>query len=101
MSGIPYLFFPCVVLSAPVKPDPWAQFSPSSPDPRILFAVHAGPASSPLPLPLHPDDFSSSLKTAERRYLSRTVRVDVAAKEVRETCLNNILLNYTVMCGIV
>ena len=68
--------------AAPVKPDPWAQFSPASPDPRVLFLVHPGPASSPLPLPLHPDDFSSSLKTAERRYLSQNVRIDVANKQV-------------------
>ena len=70
------------VHTAPVKPDPWAQFSPTSPDPRVLFVIHPGSASSPLPVPLHPDDLVSTLKTAERRYLSSRIEIDVAAKEV-------------------
>lgn len=62
--------------------DPWAKYSPTSPDPRILFVVHPGPVSSPLPVPLQPEDLMSSLKTAERHYLSSRIQIDVAAKEV-------------------
>ena len=73
---LPYMYI------APIKPDPWAQFSAATSDPRLLYVVHPGPASSPLPVPLHPDDVVSLLKTAERRYLSQRIRIDVAAKEV-------------------
>lgn len=47
-----------------------------------MFVVHPGPASSPLPVPLLPEDLTSLLTAAEKRYLSTRIKVDVAAKEV-------------------
>ena len=74
--------------TAPMKPDPWAQYAPLSPDPRLLFVVHTGLVSSPLPTPLSPHSLPSSLKSAERHYLNSCVQIDVAGKEVcPPTCM--------------
>ena len=32
------------------SPDPWASYAPSVPDPRVLYVLHTGTISSPLPM---------------------------------------------------
>ena len=31
------------------SPDPWASYAPSVPDPRVLYVLHTGTISSPMP----------------------------------------------------
>ena len=66
----------------PVPPDPWAVHAPSSPDSRLLYVVHDGRTTSPIPVALTPEDFVSTLKTAESQYLSANVTINLSKKEV-------------------
>ena len=66
----------------PLKPDPWAVYAPSCPDPRLIYAVHDGRLTSPIPVALTVEDFSDNLKLAESWHLSSSVSIDISNKEV-------------------
>ena len=66
----------------PSQPDPWCQYVPLSPDPRLLYVMHDGRVSSPIPVALTPDEITSSLRSAESWYLGSSVLIDLPKKEV-------------------
>lgn len=63
-------------------PDPWLDYAPTAPDPRLFFVLHDGLAGSPQPLPLSVETFETSLSAAERRYLNTNVNIDASKREV-------------------
>lgn len=64
------------------QPDPWLDYTPSPPDPRLFYVIHDGLMESPHPIPLSVETFETSLSSAERRYLNSTVSIDAAKREV-------------------
>lgn len=66
----------------PLKPDPWAVYAPSCPDPRLIYVVHDGRLTSPIPVALTVEDFDENLKLAESWHLSSSVNIDIGNKEV-------------------
>lgn len=64
------------------KTDPWAVYSPSCPDPRLLFVLHNGRLASPAPVALSVEDLEEHLRLAECALLLASVSVDSKKGEV-------------------
>ena len=67
---------------APVRPDPWFKYAPPTPDPRLVYVVHDGRVSSPIPAPLTVSDFESTIRTAEQTYINSTIVINGGRKEI-------------------
>ena len=66
----------------PVKPDPWSVYAPPTPDPRLVYVVHDGRVSSPLPVALTVSDFEATVKAAEHSSINSSIVINAAKKQV-------------------
>ena len=64
----------------PVNPDPWFVYAPLTPDPRLLYVIHDGRLTSPVPSPLTMDEFESTIKAAEQSYINSAIMINMGRK---------------------
>ena len=64
----------------PVKPDPWFTYGVPAPDPRLLYVVHDGRLTSPIPCPLTVADFETTVKSAEQAYINSAIVIHMSKR---------------------
>ena len=64
----------------PVSPDPWFVYAPPTSDPRLLYVIHDGRLTSPVPSPLTVDEFESTIKAAEQSYINSSIVINMGRR---------------------
>ena len=64
----------------PVSPDPWFTYAPPTPDPRLLYVIHDGRLTSPVPSPLTVDEFETTIKAAEQSYINSAIVINMSRR---------------------
>jgi hypothetical protein len=64
----------------PVSPDPWFVYAPPTTDPRLLYVIHDGRLTSPVPTPLTVEEFESTIKAAEQSCINSTITINMTKR---------------------
>ncbi len=64
----------------PVSPDPWFVYAPPTTDPRLLYVIHDGRLTSPVPTPLTVDEFESTVKAAEQSCINSSITINMTKR---------------------
>ena len=64
----------------PAESDPWFTYAPPTSDPRLLYVVHNGRLTSPVPCPLTVADFETTIKSAEQSYINSTIVINTGKR---------------------
>ena len=66
----------------PVRPDPWSMYAPPTPDPRLLYVIHDGRLTSPIPSALTIKDFETTIRSAEQLNINSAIVINSGKKEL-------------------
>ena len=64
----------------PVPPDPWFVYAPPTADPRLLYVIHDGRLTSPVPIPLTVEEFESTIKAAEQSCINSAITINMTKR---------------------
>ena len=64
----------------PVPPDPWCVYAPPTADPRLLYVIHDGRLTSPVPIPLTVEEFESTIKAAEQSCINSAITINMTKR---------------------
>ena len=64
----------------PVPPDPWFVYAPPTADPQLLYVIHDGRLTSPVPIPLTVEEFESTIKAAEQSCINSAITINMTKR---------------------